>query len=277
MNIMTITKNQLIKIIIFLFVLSITITTIIILNNRNSKMVHFLNYPTNYSICNTQDFEVIIYADSKNLECFKDENINNIKLSDIDENIYHVNLNSINIKERVLVDDKYYFPYFLNLSMSFLSDSIVKMNDVKLIVTLKNSNKIVFNIGNISVINSEFEMLTSIKSITSTTKKIDDYYTLDTIKVELNNKQYHELILSNIILVSNVVNTDKQVIKLGVGEDYILDIKLNYLENGFIDHVGIILVWENNGRYYNQLISPYRLFKTTSSHTKPLIQKYEVY
>ena len=79
------------------------------------------------------------------------------------------------------------------------------------------------------------------------------------------------------ILVSNVVTTTKQDVELDVGENYILEIKLDYLENSFIDHVGIILIWEYNNNYYSQLISPYRLFKTTSLHTKPIRQTYEIY
>ena len=83
--------------------------------------------------------------------------------------------------------------------------------------------------------------------------------------------------MNNIILISSVVKTNNINLRLDVGENYFLDIPLEYLDNSFIDHVGIILEWEFKGNIVKQLISPYRLFKTSSKHTKPIIQTYEVY
>lgn len=277
MNIMTIMKKKLIKITIILLVIITTIVSIIIMNIHNNKQTRFINYPNNYSICNTKDLEVIIYSNVEKLECFNKNNISNIILEDIDGNIYQALVNDIELREKEFVEDDYYYPYHMRLSMTFSSDSIINMKDVKLIITTKMGDKMSFNIGNISVVNMEFASLVDTKSITSKTKKIDEYYTLDTITIELYNKQYNEVILSNIILVSNVVNTNDFSLKLDVGENYFLDIKLNYLDNLFIDHIGIILEWEFKGNIYQQLISPYRLFKTSSKHTVPIIQTYEVY
>jgi hypothetical protein len=161
--------------------------------------------------------------------------------------------------------------------MTFLSDSIINMKDVKLIINTKISDIMSFEIGNISVVNGDFDKLVDTKSITSKTKKIDEYYTLDTIIIELCNKQHSMVSLNNIILVSNVIKTNNINLKLDIDENYFLEIPLDYLTDSFIDHVGIILEWEVNGNIYKQLISPYRLFKTSSKHTKSIIQIYEVY
>ena len=277
MNIMTIMKKQLIKIVIITVVIIGTILAIIIMNIHNSKQVRFINYPNNYSICNTKDLEVIIYSNVDKLECLKKNNISNILLEDIENNVYQLLINDISISEKEYIEDDFYYPYHLKLSMTFLSDSIINMKDVKLIINTKISDIMSFNIGNISVVNSDFDKLLDTKSITSKTKKIDEYYTLDKIIIELCNKQYSIVSLNNIILVSNVVKTNNINLKLDVGENYCLEILLDYLEESFIDHVGIILEWEVNGNIYKQLISPYRLFKTSSKHTKSIIQTYEVY
>lgn len=277
MNITTIMKKKLIKIVIISLVIIGTIVSIIIMNIHNNKQVRFINYPTNYSICNTLDLEVIIYSNVNQLECLKKENISNMVLEDIEGNLYQVLVDDIEQKGKELVEGEYYYPYHLKLTMSFFSDTIINMKDVKLIFDTKIGEKMVFNIGNISVVNDEFTKLIDTKSVTSKTKKVDEYYTLDTITIELCNQQYNEVILNNIILISSVVKTNNINLRLDVGENYFLDIPLEYLDNSFIDHVGIILEWEFKGNIVKQLISPYRLFKTSSKHTKPIIQTYEVY
>lgn len=277
MNIMTTTKKKLIKISIIFLVLGITILSIVLMNINNNKKCRFLNYPSNYSLCNTSELEVIIYANISDLECFKKENITNAVLEDIEENLYYVSIIDITIKDKIFIEDNNYYPYHLKLSLSFSSEFIIDMDNVKLIINNKSGDKLIFNIGNISVINNDFIQFADTKKITSTTKMIDEYYTIDTINIELCNKQYNSITLSNIILVSNVVNTVCNSVDIGVGEDYLLEVKLDYLIDGFIDHVGIILEWEVDDKIYQQLISPYRLFKTTSKHTKPVFQTYEVY
>lgn len=236
-----------------------------------------MNYPNNYSICNTKDLEVILYANIKDLECLKKENITNTYLEDIEGNIYNVMVNNIENKDKIFIEDSDYYPYHLKLSMSFVSESIIHISDATLTITNKNGTKLSFDIGNISVINKEFSSLVDTKSVSSKTKKVDEYYTLDTIAIELYNKQYNDIILNNIILVSNVVKTTCDNVSIDIDEHYILEVKLDYTDKSFVDHVGIILEWEFNEGIYYQLISPYRLFKTTSKHTAPIIQTYEIY
>ena len=77
MNIMTIMKKPYIKWIFFtVLIIGVTIL-IIILNYQNAKKSYFLNYPVNYSLCNTNSFDVKIYTSNKDLSFLDKDNIVN--------------------------------------------------------------------------------------------------------------------------------------------------------------------------------------------------------
>lgn len=127
------------------------------------------------------------------------------------------------------------------------------------------------------MVSGDYFSLVDTKSITGMTKIVDNYATLDKIKVELYNFQPNPVILKNVELISSVVNTSFIETKLLNDKTIELIIPMNYLQQSFINNVGVILTWEYQGSVYQQLLNPYILFKTSTSHTAPLIQTYEVY
>ena len=157
------------------------------------------------------------------------------------------------------------------------SDEIIKISKAVLKIINKRGEQVSFNIGNISMVSGEYFTLLETKSIVGITKFIENYSTLDKVKMELYNFQLYDVYLKEIKLVSSVVETISKNTKISTGKTIDLEIPLIYLENTFIDNVGVILVLEYQGSIYEQIINPYVLFKTSTIHTKPLVQVYEVY
>ena len=153
----------------------------------------------------------------------------------------------------------------------------MKIDDALLYIVDKRGEEVKFNIGNISMVSGEYFTLVDVKSIVGSTKFIQDYSTLDKIKLELYNFQIYDIVIKDVKLISNILETDCSEIKISPDNILELEIPLTYLENSFIDNVGILLTLEYQGSIYQQIINPYVLFKTSTKHTKPIIQKYEIY
>lgn len=277
MNIMIIMKKPFIKYLILTLVLLSTLTSIVIINYNKSKKSTFLNYPTNYSLCNTTDLSVMIYCDRKNLSFFDIDNITDASIEDIEENLYQVKILDIVMKDKVMINNHNYYPYIINLEIPFTANSMLHINNSKLKVTNLRGEEINFKIGNISMVNGDYFSLVETKSVTGMTKIIDNYATLDKIKVELYNFQPKEIYLKKAELVSSVVKTDISDIMLKEDETINLEIPLSYIDQSFIDGVGVILTWEYQGSIFYQLINSYVLFSTSTNHTLPVVQTYEVY
>ena len=80
MSIMTIMKKSYIKWLILGILIFGMITLIIILNYQKSKISYFVNYPVNYSLCNTTSMDVKIYCNNRNLSFLDKDNIIQITL-----------------------------------------------------------------------------------------------------------------------------------------------------------------------------------------------------
>ena len=277
MNIMTIMKKPYIKWLFLTILVFGMITLIVILNYQNAKKSYFLNYPVNYSLCNTNSFEVKVYCSNKNLSFFDEENIVSIYLEDKENNYYQVKIDKITHDKKVLIEDDNYYLYTLKLTIPLKGDEIIKIEDALLKIVNKKGEEVGFNIGNISMINGEYFTLVETKSIIGMTKFVEDYSTLDKIKLELYNFQLFDVYIKNIKLISSVVETKVEEIKISPNKQVEVEIPLTYLENSFIDNIGILITLEYQGSIYEQIINPYVLFKTSTKHTKPLFQTYEIY
>lgn len=270
-------KKPFIRYLILSIVLISTIVLVVILNIKNSQKSNFLNYPTNYSLCNNNTLEVKIYCDNKNLSFFDKEEIMETTISDEDENYYQIKVKDISIGNKTMINNHNYYTYILILEIPFESEEIVNMNNVKLNIVNKRGENITFKIGNISMVSGDYFSLVDTKSIIGMTKIVNNYATLDKIKVELYNFQPNPVILKKAELVSAVVSTNIVETKLLNDKTIELIIPINYLQQSFIDGVGVILTWEYQGSVYQQLLNPYVLFKTSTAHTNPILQTYEVY
>lgn len=274
---MTIMKKPYIKWIFFtVLIIGVTIL-IIILNYQNAKKSYFLNYPVNYSLCNTNSFDVKIYTSNKDLSFLDKDNIVNISIEDRDLNYYLVKIKSIKIDKKVLLDNQNYYPCTFKLTIPVNSEEILKIVDASLKIVNKRGEELRFDIGNISMVKGEYFTLLDTKSIVGMTKFIDNYSTLDKIKLELHNFQLYDVYIKDVKLVSNVVKTDIEELKVLPDKILELEIPLTYLEDSFIDSIGILLTLEYQGSIYQQIINPYVLFKTSTIHTKPITQVYEIY
>lgn len=274
---MTIMKKPYIKWIFFtVLIIGVTIL-IIILNYQNAKKSYFLNYPVNYSLCNTNSFDVKIYTSNKDLSFLDKDNIVNISIEDRDLNYYLVKIKSIKIDKKVLLDNQNYYPCTFKLTIPVNSEEILKIVDASLKIVNKRGEELKFDIGNISMVKGEYFTLLDTKSIVGMTKFIDNYSTLDKIKLELHNFQLYDVYIKDVKLVSNVVKTDIEELKVLPDKILELEIPLTYLEDSFIDSIGILLTLEYQGSIYQQIINPYVLFKTSTIHTKPITQVYEIY
>ena len=277
MSIMTIMKKPYIKWIFFtVLIIGVTIL-IIILNYQNAKKSYFLNYPVNYSLCNTNSFDVKIYTSNKDLSFLDKDNIVNISIEDRDLNYYLVKIKSIKIDKKVLLDNQNYYPCTFKLTIPVNSEEILKIVDASLKIVNKRGEELRFDIGNISMVKGEYFTLLDTKSIVGMTKFIDNYSTLDKIKLELHNFQLYDVYIKDVKLVSNVVKTDIEELKVLPDKILELEIPLTYLEDSFIDSIGVLLTLEYQGSIYQQIINPYVLFKTSTIHTKPITQVYEIY
>ncbi len=270
-------KKTYIKWLSFSFLIIGMIVLIIILNYQNSKKSHFLNYPVNYSLCNTNTFDVKIYANRHDLSFFDIDSVASVFIEDEEFNHYQVKMEKVIIGNKVLIDKTNYYSYNLKLTIPIKSDEIIKISKAVLKIINKRGEQVSFNIGNISMVSGEYFTLLETKSIVGMTKFIENYSTLDKVKMELYNFQLYDVYLKEIKLVSSVVETISKNTKISTGKTIDLEIPLIYLENTFIDNVGVILVLEYQGSIYEQIINPYVLFKTSTIHTKPLVQVYEVY
>lgn len=277
MNIMTIMKKTSIKWLILIMLIIFITGLVIFLNYQNSHKVKFLNYPANYSLCNNNLLDLNIYCNTKKLSFFDVENISKAMIIDEDKNCYHVNIEKIVCENKVSIEDKDYYLCTLQINIPIQSEMVLQIPSSKLKLVNKRSEEIVFDIGNISILNSDFLTIVDMKKIVGTTKMCNNYFTLDKIQIELYNSQNYDVILKNIELVSNVVKTEVNEQKILTKKGLELEIPLIYLEETFIDSVGLLLTLEYQGTIYQQLINPYVLFKTTSKHTQPVVQTYEIY
>lgn len=277
MSIMTIMKKSYIKWLILGILIFGMITLIIILNYQKSKISYFINYPVNYSLCNTTSMDVKIYCNNRNLSFLDKDNIASIYLLDRENNYYKIKLDSILEDKKVLIEDSNYYPYTFKISIPITCEEVLKIDDALLYIVDKRGEEVKFNIGNISMVSGEYFTLVDVKSIVGSTKFIQDYSTLDKIKLELYNFQIYDIVIKDVKLISNILETDCSEIKISPDNILELEIPLTYLENSFIDNVGILLTLEYQGSIYQQIINPYVLFKTSTKHTKPIIQKYEIY
>ena len=277
MSIMTIMKKSYIKWLILGILIFGMITLIIILNYQKSKISYFVNYPVNYSLCNTTSMDVKIYCNNRNLSFLDKDNIASIYLLDRENNYYKIKLDSILEDKKVLIEDSNYYPYTFKISIPITCEEVLKIDDALLYIVDKRGEEVKFNIGNISMVSGEYFTLVDVKSIVGSTKFIQDYSTLDKIKLELYNFQIYDIVIKDVKLISNILETDCSEIKISPDNILELEIPLTYLENSFIDNVGILLTLEYQGSIYQQIINPYVLFKTSTKHTKPIIQKYEIY
>lgn len=277
MNIMTIMKKPYIKYLVLSLFFVAVILSVIILNINNSRKSNFVNYPANFSLCNNNLFDVVIFCDRENLSFFNIEDVLETSLNDEDENYYQIKIKSVSISDKVMIDNHYYYPYTLTFEMPFKSDSMIHINNVKLKIVNKRGEEISFKIGNISMVSGDYFSLVDTKSIVGMTKIVDNYATLDQIKIELYNFQPKVVVLKKVELVSSVVSTTIEELKILNDETMELTIPINYLSHTFIDGVGVLFTWEYQGSVYQQLLNPYVLFKTSTTHTLPIFQTYEVY
>lgn len=273
---MTIMKKPYTKWILLTILVFGMIALVIILNYQNSKKTSFLNYPVNYSLCNNNSIDVKIYSNNNKLSFFDKDNITNIYIEDEENNYYGVKLENIIEDKKVLIEEDNYYSYIYRLRLPIKSDEIIKIDNALLKIVNKRGEKISFNIGNISMVNGEFFTLLETKSIIGMTKFVNDYSTLDKIKLTLHNFQLFKVLIKDIKIVSNVVETKIENLEILPDKTVELEIPLTYLENSFIDNIGILLTLEYQGSIYQQIINPYVLFKTSTIHTKPVIQIYEI-
>ncbi len=241
---MTIMKKTYIKWLAFSFLIIGMIVLVIILNYQNSRKSHFLNYPVNYSLCNTNTLEVKIYANRQDLSFFDIDSVASIFIEDEEFNHYQVKMEKVVIGNKVLIDKTNYYPYNLKLTIPIKSDEIIKIGKAVLKIINKRGEQISFDIGNISMVSGEYFTILETKSIVGMTKFIDNYSTLDKVKMELYNFQLYDVYLKEIKLVSNIVETIVNDNRISTGKTIDLEIPLIYLENTFIDNVGVVLVLE---------------------------------
>ena len=274
---MTIMKKTFIKWGIFFLLMAIVIILVIFLNNQNSKKANFINYPVNYSLCNNNLLEVKIYCTSDNLSFFDKDNIVSTTINDEEENSYQVKIENITKDNKKIIDNQDYYLINYEIFIPVQSEEVINLKKAKLNMINIRGEILTFNIGNISIVNDDFLDIVEVKKVMGTTKMLNNYSTLDTICVELVNSKPQDVTLKEVILISNVVETQilEQTIR-GL-KDYQLEIPLIYKINSFIDNVGIILVFDYLGNTYKQLINPYVLFKTTTNHTLGIKQNYEIY
>lgn len=277
MNTMTIMKKTYIKWCFLGILILLTISLVIYLNYLNSKKTKFLNYPVNYSICNSNEVLVKVYCNRKNLSFLDKDNIVKSNIMDEEQNTYLVKINKISNEKKCVIDSYEYYSYTLDITIPLQYDGIIEIENAKLFIINKKGEEISFNIGNISVANGDFFTLLEVKKIVGMTKNINNYSTLDRIKLELYNFQIEDVILKDIKLISNIVKTDKIECIIQPNKTIELEVPLIYLEDSFIDHMGVLLTWEYQGSIYQQVINPYILFKTSTNHTIPQVQLYEIY
>ncbi|MBQ8292611.1 MAG: hypothetical protein IJX78_02240 [Bacilli bacterium] len=274
---MTTTKKLFIRNIIFITVFILTIVLVIIFNYNKSQSIKFLNYPTNYSLCNNNVFDIKIYASKDDVSFFNQENIIDSWIEDYEGNIYKVEINDIWMENKVLVNNQNYYPYYLQAQIPFSTEGIENIPICKLYIVNNRGEKIHFNIGNISIANGDFYSLVEVKSIKGSTKQVDNYITLDKINLELYNFQNAEVVLKKIELVSNVVTTlyNEEIIDEKTTKKII--VPLTYIDNSYIDNIGIIITIEYAGSLYQQVIYPRVLFKSSLSYNKGYENVYEVH
>lgn len=277
MSIMIIMKKPYIKYLLLALIFITVVISVIILNINNSRKTNFINYPVNFSLCNNNLFEVEIYCDRKNLSFFNTEEVTSVSLIDEEENYYQVKIKSISISKKVMIDNHNYHLYTLKLELPFKSNCMIHINNIKLKIINIRGEEINFKIGNISMVSGDYFSLVDTKSIVGMAKLVENYATLDQIKVELYNFQPKPVILKKAELISSVVSTNIEELKVLNDETLELTIPITYLKNTFIDGVGVLLTWEYQGSTYQQLLNPYVLFKTSTAHTLPIHQTYEVY
>ena len=101
MNTMTIMKKTYIKWCFLGILILLTISLVIYLNYQNSKKTKFLNYPVNYSICNSNEVLVKVYCNRKNLSFLDKDNIVKSNIMDEEQNTYLVKINKISNEKKL--------------------------------------------------------------------------------------------------------------------------------------------------------------------------------
>ncbi len=276
-NIMTIMKKPFTKYLVLGFIFIGTIILIVVLNIKHSKVTQVLNYPLNYSLCNASTFDVVVYSDNSQLSFLNKENIASVSLTDGENNYYLVRVKEIYKGEKVLLKNHAYYPYTLTISMPLEVNNIEHWNQVLLNISNKRGELISFKIGNISMVNGDYFSIVEVQSLIGMTLIVDNYTTLDKIKMEVHNFQHEDVILKSIRLVSNVVTTEIAEMVIESGKTVDLEIPIIYLEKTFINEVGLILKFEYQGIIFEQLINAYTLFKTSSEPIPPVVQVLEVH
>ncbi len=276
-NIMTIMKKTSVKYLILSTLIIGTLTLIIILNYKHSRITQVLNYPKNYSLCNTSNFITYVYSDNQELSFLDLNNIDSSTIVDEEENYYQVKIKNIVLGDKYLIENHGYYQYELTINLPFKTDMIQHLNNAYLIINNKKGEEIRFNIGNISIVNSDSFSIVELKTLSGIAKIINNYSTLDKIKMELYNFQTKDVILRKVELVSNVAytNIDEVIIKNNQVLELVIPIIYNH--DTFLNEVGIILTWEYQGTLFEQLISSYTLFNTNSHSIKPLVQVLEIH
>lgn len=246
-------KNNILYLILLLLIG--TLTVLLFVKEEKELIIISRNYP--YSIYHTDNYETIdieILTNLKDSYHFEQSYINSSRL------IGKENECSVDIKEiitsnhKVHLQSEDYYQVTFKLLIPFESnDYYLEMEDVNLELIYDNSERISFDIGEISYLFMEtYPSYLSLSNLSATHQEVNGYNTIGGINIDLSNNSDTNIVITDIKILSQSVFVNKELIQINKTCEYQSTVKdcigqdtYNFHQE-YQDDVLSLLVGKNN-------------------------------
>lgn len=300
-------KEKLDYIILILFLLSVSIT-LLILYTRNSEKLIFLTVQDNYSVITNEDnlLEFNVKCSRQDTMYLQKEMIDTTYLLDYTtEDNYLIEVKDIVYLGRYSYEGDSYFDYRFQLMLPFRSDQEIELNNFYLVINYLNNETLNLKMGSLSVLSTdEGDREIVIKNLKGIVNEYDNkQYLVGIIFNFASINNFIEIIninpistiiendLENIKLLESVeINStmsiselleydynpfsknNKTTISLDLDKEKAILVPLKYNKKVQIKTLGFIIEYLNNGEYQYQLVYPFQFFNTS---IESLVEKVE--
>lgn len=284
------------NIIIIITILLMIISIVLILHFTRNNNLTFIVFQKHYSLLYEEypEFEISVYASNDKSEYFKDDYIDSGILYN-NEDSYNVKVVNSSESIKTKIKDKIYYEKKLTIKLDIDSSSLININNANLRINYITGEHLTIKVGNLNFLKAassehlkihkvqaivnDFGLYDSLSGIIlsisseeecqitnmtpiSTTVNINNNYLFweETIEYD-HNKPLKEIFGDNYDSF-NVSTKGFKTIKLNKNSKKDVMIPLYYIQNEYVDSLGIIVEYEINSVKYYQLVNPYKLYQS---------------
>lgn len=267
---------------------------VIILLKQNPNKCEFITLSNDYYVVNSNNNNTInvpIYVSELDSEFMKKENIDKIYIfNNKDEDKYQVNLEYCTFRKEAVYEGDTYYQYDVKLDFLFSTDELLTIEDAYLEIFYPNDIIIKLKIGSIIVYNYYSNECLGYSNLKGLVKTYQNTTMLTGVLVKLYNLNKYRICgikcINNYAEINteytkkveyvsdestpldsfidnkfNIIGNNVTIFSIDMKEEEYIFIALNY--NSYISSpcIGFIIEYEQDGKMYEKVISPFKFYK----------------